>query len=89
MSWALYREQKEEEDRGGSKREEAEEENERQDGVSIAELRSQISPLTFEPISQHCLHRLTEGSEVWVAIHYGLRTHLQPLQHPYMVRAYM
>ena len=87
MSWALYRERREEEDRGGSKREEAKEENERQDGVSIAELRSQVSPLTFEPISQHCLHRLTEGSEVWVAIHYGLRTHLQPLQHPYMVRA--
>lgn len=86
MSWALYRERKEEEDRG--EREEAEK-NERQDGVSIAELQSQLSSLTLESISQHCLHRLTEGSEVWVAIHYGLRTHLQPLQHPYMVRAYM
>ena len=87
MSWALYRERREEEDRG--EREEPEEENERQDGVSIAELQSQASPLTLESISQHCLHCLTEGSEVWVAIHYGLRTHLQPLQHPYMVRAYM
>jgi len=87
MSWALHTRKGGRKRIGGKVR--AEEENERQDGVSIAELRSQVSPLTFESISQDCLHRLTEGSEVWVSIQYGLRTHLQPLQHPYMVCAYM